>query len=380
MKKPSSKQQQQHPSSSTNTSNNTNNNAADSVQQSFERWVSTSTSSTSSTSTADHDDNAFQEEPKQSIKMGHHGRARNIANIDRISRQMQDLHVKSGNTDIRKNQNQKLGLIREDQEGTQPSSSKHARHTKNNNIQRPQTSSVIYSSPLPSSLDLTYTPPVFPKSAEDAQFIALALQRNFVFANALSDDDVVRKREMKMVVDAFDSFAVKRVGEVILSKDDVGEYFYIVKEGCVRYYDRYRPKNKSSSNNNVIGLANKPGQSFGELCLLYDCPPPADCVSGPPDEAEVPCTDDKSSSCILWRIHRDTFRQILALRTMRRDKKLREALERVPCFQELDVEYLKKIGDALNPRNVEKGMELYREGDVADTLYLIGTEGQVCSV
>lgn len=34
---------------------------------------------------------------------------------------------------------------------------------------------------------------------------------------------------------------------------------------------------------------------------------------------------------------------------------MREALEAVECLQELDVEYLKRIGDAMNARNVEKG-------------------------
>ena len=246
--------------------------------------------------------------------------------------------------------------------------------------ERPQTASVsnnvIYSSPLP-EFDITYTPPVYPKSDSDAEFISIALQRNFVFANALSDDDVMRKREMKAVVDAFEPHRVKYSGTMILSHKEVGEYFYILKEGCVMYYEKYKPSSQKGvlGRGNMIGMANKPGQSFGELCLLYDCPPPADCVSGDGNEAELQCED--GSACHLWRIHRETFRQILALRTMRRDKKLREALEKVPCLRELDAEYLKKIGDGLNPRNVEGGEILFCEGDAADTLYLIGTEGKV---
>ena len=125
-----------------------------------------------------------------------------------------------------------------------------------------------------------------------------------------------------------------------------------------------------------IGMANKPGQSFGELCLLYDCPPPADCVSsGDMGETEVDCQD--GSACSFWRIHKSTFRQILAVRTMRRDVRLREALQKVECLQELDVEYLKKIADAMHARNAEKGEVLYKDGDVCDTFYLIGTEAKV---
>jgi CRP-like cAMP-binding protein len=346
-------------------------NNQDSVQQSFDAWATDSTSSTSSNATTE--DDKYQE-PKQTIRMG--TRRGNIANIDKISKQMKDLHVKNGSHAVT---SKNLEGIAEDGTNDGGTVAKQAKYL------RPQTPSVsnnimanIYSAPLP-EFDITYTPPVFPKTDADVEFISIALQRNFVFANALSDDDVVRKREMKQVVDAFEPYRVKYSGELILSHTEVGEYFYILKEGSVRYYENYKRSSQRGvlGGGKVIGLANKPGQSFGELCLLYDCPPPpADCMSGEEGEAEAPCRDQ--AACSLWRIHREIFRQILALRTMRKDKKLREALEKVPCFQELDAEYLKKIADALNPRNVDAGEVLFREGDPADTLYLIGTEGKVC--
>ena len=45
----------------------------------------------------------------------------------------------------------------------------------------------IHSAPLQATL--AYECPVYPKGKEDAEFISIALQRNFVFANALSDED-----------------------------------------------------------------------------------------------------------------------------------------------------------------------------------------------
>eukprot|EP01082_Thalassiosira_pseudonana_P008397 g7601.t1 g7601 contig24:1019328-1022422(+) len=325
---------------------------------------------TNSTSDNDNDDGFY--EPKQEIHMGYR---RHGGNIDRISQQMKELHVTAGNSAVPSGVAKLDGI---DEDGKASSST-------GGMCARPKTSSVcndilhnVHSSPL-LEFDITYTPPVFPKSREDMEFISLALQRNFVFANALSDDDIIRKREMKMVVDAFEDHIVRFKGEVILNAIDVGDYFYILRGGSVRYYNDYRPSTSQGDrlgSGKCIGHANKPGQSFGELCLLYDCPPPADCVSsGDPSETEFPCPD--GSACSFWRIHRSTFRQILALRTMRRDKKMREALEAVECLQELDVEYLKRIGDAMNARNVEKGEVLYNEGDVCDTLYLIGSEGKI---
>ena len=296
-----------------------------------------------------------------------------LTSIQKIKGQMKELHMKNGKF---------IPPISEDGDQKQTAAVKTATSTE---YQRPSTSSVsnnvlcnIHSSPL-DEFDITYQPPVYPKSDEEQSFISLSLQRNFVFANALSDDEIVRKREMKQVVDAFEYHAVKYSGEMIMNHKDAGDYFYILKEGSVRYYAKYRPSGVRDElgSGKCIGMANKPGQSFGELCLLYDCPPPADCVSsGNPSETEVMCADGVSA-CSFWRIHKSTFRQILALRSMRRDVRLREALQKVDVLKELDVEYLKKIADALHARNAEKGEVLFREGSVCDKFYLIGTEGKI---
>mmetsp|Transcript_13552 Transcript_13552/g.32822 ORF Transcript_13552/g.32822 Transcript_13552/m.32822 type:complete len:974 (+) Transcript_13552:235-3156(+) len=347
----------------------------------LEDWRSTSMTSLSSSNHDDDDDQGFYE-PKQEIFLG---LRRGGGAIDKITAQVKELHVQAGT----KPDGSRMGAIKEGHkydvgmDDTLRAIDKGGK--KNEEYARPATSSVtnnvlcnIHSSPLP-EFDITYTPPIFPKSKEDVQFINLALQRNFVFANALSDDDNTRKREMKQVVDAFEAYTVQYAGEIILNHASTGDHFYILKEGSVRYFNSYTPSSQKDKigSGKCIGMANKPGQSFGELCLLYDCPPPADCVSsGDPSETEVECADGRSA-CSFWRIQKNTFRQILAVRTMRRDVRLREALQKVDCLQELDNEYLKKLADALHAQNVERGETLFKEGDACDTIYLIGTEGKV---
>lgn len=99
----------------------------------------------------------------------------------------------------------------------------------------------------------------------------------------------------------------------------MGDYFYILKEGVVEY----KSENPTSGRWRTIGRAKKPGQSFGELCLLYDCPPPAECVSG---KSEGSSSGSGGGVTKLWRIHKMAFRQIMALRTMRRDERMRDAI------------------------------------------------------
>ena len=92
----------------------------------------------------------------------------------------------------------------------------------------------VFSTPL-SNIDLSYSPPSFAKSEKDAEFISLALQRNFVFANALSDEDHAGRREKRLIVDAFEPYSCIK-GDVILKDDTVGDYFYILKDRKVKFF------------------------------------------------------------------------------------------------------------------------------------------------
>ena len=220
----------------------------------------------------------------------------------------------------------------------------------------------IHSTPF--GLTVGYTPPSYAKSESDAEFISIALQRNFVFANALSDEDHARRREERLIVDAFEPY-VANVGDVILSGDVVGDYFYILKEGIINYMDVNTGK--------LVRSAKRPGQSFGELCLLYDCPPPANCVAG-----GTGTTGSGGKNVVkLWRLNKTTFRQIMALTSIRKDETLRKALKKVPMLKLLEDEFINRIGDSLDVRQVEKGTVLYSAGDTSDTLYLLEYDGKV---
>lgn len=71
------------------------------------------------------------------------------------------------------------------------------------------------------------------------------------------------------------------------------------------------------------------------------------------------------------------FRQIMALRTMRRDERMRDAIRKLDVFEGLDDEFLFRISDALDTRNVEKGEVLYKAGDEARHFFVMGTDGKV---
>jgi CRP-like cAMP-binding protein len=241
----------------------------------------------------------------------------------------------------------------------------------------------IHSDPIQQieSIIQYWEPPVHQKSKSDEEFITLALQRNFVFANALSDETISRKRELTLIVNAFEYYTVSEGGVTILDSTTVGDHFYILKEGSVDYMSSIdtttttttTTTSRSSSGRKKVkvGQASRPGQSFGELCLLYNCPPPADCVSGPKGEGQVALYN---TSCNLWRIHKQTFRYIMALRTIRQDEWLRNAVRtKIDIFLGLDDDFINRIANAFDVRSVKCDEVIYRSGDKSDEYYIVGS-------
>ena len=235
----------------------------------------------------------------------------------------------------------------------------------------------IHSDPIQriESIIQYWEPPIYHKSKSDEEFITLALQRNFVFANALSDEPISRKRELTLIVNAFEYYTVSEEGVTILDSTTVGDHFYILKEGSVDYMssiDTTTTTTRSSGRKKVkVGQASRPGQSFGELCLLYNCPPPADCVSGPKGEGQVALYN---TSCNLWRIHKQTFRYIMALRTIRQDEWLRNAVRtKIDSFLGLDDDFINRIANAFDVRSVKCDEVIYRSGDKSDEYYIVGS-------
>ncbi|KAL7486716.1 hypothetical protein ACHAW6_012293 [Cyclotella cf. meneghiniana] len=115
----------------------------------------------------------------------------------------------------------------------------------------------------------------------------------------------------------------------------------------------------------VTRIKKRLGQSIGELCLLSDCPLPANCDSG----LDAPVK--------LWQLNKTMFRQILALPRMKKDETLRNALKWVKHLEFLYGDYINQIVDALYVKEVPRGAVMYREGDATVQLYVIASVGIV---
>lgn len=189
------------------------------------------------------------------------------------------------------------------------------------------------------------------KTPEERSFLRSALLSDFetkfdsVHLNAVDVDDLV---------DAFEKITVPENTEVCV-QGEVGDYFYVIERGGIQFV----------VDGEDVGAAG-PGQSFGELALLYDCPRAATCLA--------------LTECELYRVDRSSFREVLYSnpppfhpKTAEEDAFLRDALthDRVLDAVQLEPDEIDTLVGAFERRNVKDGEDIVVQGGDAHHFYVI---------
>jgi len=210
--------------------------------------------------------------------------------------------------------------------------------------------------------------PSFPKTPEQLRRIRSAISGNFIFKD-------IAEEQMKSVLAAMEEVKVK-AEEVLIRQGDLGDYFYLVEEGRLGCYIRpdapVPPSLASHKNSSQAPKITppgyhpdfgkqvaecKPGDSFGELALMY----------GHPRAATVMSTE----ACIVWRLDRITFRTIILKAAHRRRTMYEHFLSTVPLLSSLLPEERSKIADSLVSQTFADGESVVREGDMGDSFFLV---------
>lgn len=176
----------------------------------------------------------------------------------------------------------------------------------------------------------SFQAPVFQKTQEEKLFIRQALQNNFVFAG-------LSERELRTIIDAFEVQDAKP-NETLIVQGDVGDYFYVLKSGRVRF----------EVHGNVVGHGSE-GNTFGELALLYTSPRAASVI------AETKAT--------LYRVDQKTFRYIMQSQTLQKENDKMDLLRGVSFFDVLDPTDINKLVHTMIPRVFEPGEYIVRKGE-----------------
>ncbi|KAJ4455783.1 putative cAMP-dependent protein kinase type I regulatory subunit [Paratrimastix pyriformis] len=184
--------------------------------------------------------------------------------------------------------------------------------------------------------------PKYPKDDTARHHIGQVLAKNLLFSHL---DD----HQKDILIDAmFERNA--HTAEVVIRQGEQGDLFYIIGSGEVEYHIT------KGGVTQCVGRSG-PGQSFGELALMY----------GSPRAATVVCATD----CMFWVMDRNTFRSILLETTLSKRQRYQDFLAQVPILSQLTPYELSTVSDALQPSTFTDGQVIVQQGELGDRFYIV---------
>ncbi|CAJ1329897.1 unnamed protein product [Effrenium voratum] len=191
-----------------------------------------------------------------------------------------------------------------------------------------------------------------PKTESERQLISNALKKN---QNLQSVVDLDMSR-IKAICDIAWREEVPKGTKVITEGDDNADYFYIVQSGSFVVKlaaQSMEGKPNAATPASLIG----PGESFGELALLYFAP----------RAATVQASDDAS----VWIIDRGNFKKIMAKSSDEKETEYLKYLEKVDMLSPLKRDEKMALAKCLTEVSFNKGEVIMKQGEPGDAFYLL---------
>ena len=189
-----------------------------------------------------------------------------------------------------------------------------------------------------------YVPRVIPKNEDQIARIKDKCMQSFIF-NSLED------KELKTVIDSFEEKKYKS-GQSVITQGEEGDVLYLVDSGdldCEKVFKAGDPPTYLKTYH--------PGESFGELALLYNAPRAA--------------TIRAKTDAICWALDRECFNNIVKNAAMQKRERYESTLKKVELLKTIDPYELGQICDALKTQNFKKGDYIIKQGDRGDVFYIL---------
>jgi len=189
-----------------------------------------------------------------------------------------------------------------------------------------------------------YVPRVIPKSNEQKERIKEKCMQSFLF-NSLEE------KELKTVIDSFEEKRYK-AGQNVITQGEEGDVLYLVDSGdldCEKVFKAGDPPTHLK--------VYHPGESFGELALLYNAPRAA--------------TIRAKTDAICWALDRECFNNIVKDAAVKRRESYESTLKKVDILKNIDPYELGQICDALKPQTFNKGDYIIKQDDRGDVFYIL---------
>jgi cAMP-dependent protein kinase regulator len=185
---------------------------------------------------------------------------------------------------------------------------------------------------------------VVAKSEEQKSRIRQKLSQAFMFS-ALDD------KEQEIVINAMEE-KTYQPEEYVINQGENGDLLYVVDSGKLACYKLF------SGNAEPTFLKNyEPGESFGELALLYNAPRAASIKAVEPS--------------VLFALDRETFNHIVKDAAMRKREEYENFLTNLELLSNVDAYERSKIADAVKRVKVPAGEYIVKEGEKGDVFYFV---------
>ena len=190
-----------------------------------------------------------------------------------------------------------------------------------------------------------FVPKVIPKNDEQMNRIKGKIISSFIFSS-------LEKKDLDIVINAMEEKRFK-LDDKVISQGEDGDCLYIVETGNLKCFKTF-----NSDNTPKLLKIYEPGDSFGELALLYNCP----------RAATIICSSEES---ILWSLDRETFNHIVKEAAQKKREKYENFLKNVDILSTIDSYELGQICDSLKDGYYKKDDYIIREGELGDVFYIL---------
>ncbi|KAL3701970.1 hypothetical protein R1sor_019992 [Riccia sorocarpa] len=187
---------------------------------------------------------------------------------------------------------------------------------------------------------------VIPKSDATKERLRKILSTHFLLGDL---DDALREE----IIDAFGDLRLS-AGAEVMRYGDSADYFYVIDVGNV---DIYAKKGNEAP---TIVRSKGPGETFGELALMYD--------------TVRNNTVKTTTEALLWAVDRPTFKSIIGRHLS--GSQTAQVLREAPALQKLSTREIVRISSQCTVQHYIRGQQILSAGSQMDKVCVI-QEGQV---
>jgi CRP-like cAMP-binding protein len=209
------------------------------------------------------------------------------------------------------------------------------------------------------------TKPPSPKTEEERKLMVKALKNN----KNLTEVRIVDEKLANKIIEPAWKETIPAGKQLTVEGDFIADHFYMIQAGTFEVSTKQQKGQCIEKSVSVIAskasqisskdAANQlgPGDSFGELALLYYTPRAA--------------TVTAKTECVVWVVDRPTFKKILAESAAEATGEYIQYFEGISAFKIMKDSDKKEVAGNLVDKNFTQGEKVIEEGEEGSTFYIM---------